>query len=53
MLDQYIAIRPAIEYTIKQYLEEFINITIKKDEINAIKELIDVLELFNEATIEV
>ena len=53
MLDQYIAIRPAIEYTIKQYPEEFINITIKKDEINAIKELIDVLELFNEATIEV
>ena len=53
MLDQYIAIKPAIDLVILQYPNDFKNITLSNDEITQIKELIDVLFLFSEASIEV
>ena len=53
MLDQYIAIKPAIDLVIIQFPTEFKNITLSNDEIKQIKELIDVLLLFSEASTEV
>jgi len=53
MLDQYIAIKPAIDLVIIQFSEEFENITITDDEINFIKELLVTLKVFSEASTEI
>ena len=53
MLEQYIAIKPAIDLVIIQYKDEFKNIELNTDDINAINELIQILQLFNEASSEI
>ena len=52
ILEVYIKLKPAIDYTILKHPNKFINITLMDDEVILIKQLIEVLKPFLYASTE-
>jgi hypothetical protein len=53
MLEQYMAIKPAIDLVIIQYKDEFKNIELTDEDTTRIKQLLSILKLLNEASTEI
>ena len=53
MLEQYMAIKPAIDLVIIQFKNEFKNIELNDEDTTRIKQLLSILKLLNEASTEI